>query len=384
MSSLPSVCVVTHPLSEGGENAARTFLDILRELTAVSLLTANLPDDSAIRDDTEVIEISQKDEGRTILTAAVRFVINQLRMSLVLARRDEDVALFYGATSYLLPILVAKLVGMTVVLEPRGDVPLTLRLYWERRVPASIASGLAASVRLLEWSGYWLADDIITYTPAMASELGLDRFEAKLHSNGARYVDTESFDIETPFEEREAVVGFLGRLDEEKGIRTLADVARTLPEEITFRFIGSGGLESWLADELEDEIGSGEVELAGWVDHNQVPAELNRLQLLVMPSQPTEGLPTVILESLACGTPVYATPVSGVPDVVRNGETGFLMYSADAEAIREDIEQILERDDLGTISKNGRELIETEYSYEAAVRRYREILTAIGNPSLNS
>ena len=211
----------------------------------------------------------------------------------------------------------------------------------------------------------------------MAEELGLDRFEGKLYSDGARYVDTDRFAPETPYEERDPVVGFLGRLDEEKGIRTLATVARQLPDGVRFRFVGGGDLEEWLRAELAEEIAAGEVSLAGWVDHEEVPAELSRLRLLVMPSQPTEGLPTVILEVLACGTPVYATPVSGVPDVVRDGETGFLMEDIDADAITADVEAILERDDLADISRNGRQLVESEYSFPAAVERYRDIVEAL-------
>jgi glycosyltransferase involved in cell wall biosynthesis len=377
MHTADDVCVVTHPLSGAGENATRTLLEILGAITTVSLLTANLPEDSPVRDRHEVIEITRKDEGRSIPVAAARFVLNQLRMAVVLARRDEEAVLFFGATAYLLPILVAKLVGKTVVLEPRGDVPLTLRLQWEQRVPSPVARGLAGSVRTLEWIGYTLADGIVTYTPSMASELGIERFEHKLHTNGARYVDTDQFSPSGSFEDRDQVVGFLGRIDEEKGIRTLAAVAEELPADITFRFIGDGQLLQWLRDRLDDEITAGTVETVGWVDHDDVPRELRQLRLLVMPSQPTEGLPTVILEALACGTPVYATPVSGVPDVVREGETGFRMDDTRTDAIVEDIASIMQRNDLETISENGRTLIEDEYSFEAAVDRYRTILAAL-------
>jgi glycosyltransferase involved in cell wall biosynthesis len=172
-------------------------------------------------------------------------------------------------------------------------------------------------------------------------------------------------------------VGFLGRIDEEKGIRTLAAVAEALPEDVTFRFVGDGDLLPWLREELSGEIDAGRVELAGWVDHDEVPAELDRLRLLVMPSSPTEGLPTTILEALACGTPVYATPVSGVPDVVQDGETGFLMDGIDPDDLREDIMAILDREDLDAVSANGRRLIEEEYSFEAATARYEAILTAL-------
>jgi glycosyltransferase involved in cell wall biosynthesis len=374
----PAVCVVTHPLGPAGENATRTLLSILAAITTVSLLTADLPADSVMRDRHEVVELTERGAGQSNpLLAAARFVANQLRMCAAITRREEAIVLFFGATAYLLPIVWARLLGRTVVLEPRGDVPRTLRLSWERRVPAVLARALAGTVWALERLDYRLADAIVTYTPAMASELGLDAFGDKLYPTGARYVDTDRFAPHTPFEERDRTVGFLGRIDEEKGIRTLAAVAASLPADVTFRFVGDGDLLPWLREELADEVASGRVELAVWVDHEEVPAELNRLRLLVMPSAPTEGLPTTILEALACGTPVYATPVSGVPDVVKDGETGFLMEGSDPDDVRAGVVNALDRGDLAAVSANGRRLIETEYSFEAATARYGAILRGL-------
>ncbi|WP_276257378.1 glycosyltransferase family 4 protein [Haloglomus litoreum] len=377
--SVPDVCVVTHPLSSAGENATRSLLDILGALTAVSLVTADLPDDSEIWARHEVVELTDRGAGDSLPVAAGRFLVNQLRMCRELARRDESVVLFFGATAYLLPVLLARLRGKTVLIEPRGDVPLTLRLHWEQRVPSPVARLLAGGLRALERLDYAIADGVVTYTPSMARELGLDPDSSRVYPNGARYVRTDEFRPLTPFAEREQRVGFLGRLDEEKGVRELARVAQRLPDDVTFSFIGDGDLRGWLEAELAEEIAAGRVELRGWVDHEDVPAELSRLRLLVMPSQPTEGLPTTILEALACGTPVYATPVSGVPDVVREQETGFLMDSRDPADIAAGIEGILARADLADRSFRGRSLIEDEYSLDAAVERYRYILTdAVG------
>jgi len=370
------VCVVTHPLSAAGENATRTLLDILASIGPVSLVTADLPEESSIRDTRDVIELTPKGAGEHIIVAALRFVLNQIRMCLVLRQRREPVVLFFGATSYLLPILFARAIGKTVLVEPRGDVPLTLRLNWEQRLPSAVARGLAGVVGLLESAGFAAAHRVVTYTPNMARELGVDPDSDRVYPHGARYVDIERFSVTTPFGDRDGVVGFVGRLDEEKGIRELAEVAKRLPEGVTFRFVGDGPLYEWLASELSAEIEAGAVELAGWVDHEDVPAELNRMKLLVMPSHPTEGLPTTILESLACGTPVYATPVSGVPDVVKEDETGFLMREREVETILRDIEDILSTDvELGTVSARGRALIEDEYSISAAQARYRELLS---------
>lgn len=157
------MCVVTQPLSSASEAHVAALLNIFSALTTVSLVTANLPKDSEIRDDHEVVEISESGTGKSILIAALRFVLNQVRMCRVIMRRDEEVIVFFGATSYLLPIVFARLVGKTVVLEPRGNVPMSLRLQWSenRFVPSFVARFLAGSVALLERVGYRSANCII-------------------------------------------------------------------------------------------------------------------------------------------------------------------------------------------------------------------------------
>jgi glycosyltransferase involved in cell wall biosynthesis len=374
---LPDVCVVTHPLSAAGENATRTLLEILAALTSMSLVTADLPTDSAIRDRHEVHEVSTQSAGDSILVALWRFLRNQVRMARLVRRRQEPVVLFFGATSYLLPVVAARAAGKTVVLEPRGDVPLTLRLAWERRVPGPVARLLASSLWTLERLCYHLSSAIVTYTPAMAAELGLEGFAEKLFTNGARYVDTEAFAPRVPYDERNGVVGFVGRLDEEKCVRQLGEAAREFPPGTTLRFVGDGPVRAELERDLADLLEAGRVEFAEWVDHDEVPAELASMRLLVLPSQPTEGLPTTILEAMACGTPALASPVAGVPDVVRPGETGFTLEGRAPEQIARAVRRVLDRDDLDEISANARRLVETEYSFDAAVGRYREILQAL-------
>lgn len=371
------VCVITHPLNAAGENATRTLLNILAAFGPVALVTADLPDDSSIRDEYAVDELTSKGTGESVVIDAGRFVLNQIRMCNSIRRQPADVILFFGATSYVLPILFARLLGKTVLVEPRGDVPLTLRLNWEQQMPTQIARILASLVGLLERTGFLVAHRVITYTPNMARELGLDPESSRVYPHGARYVDTEEFKPTTSFENRGDVVGYIGRINEEKGIRVLAEAARRLPDDITFRFVGDGNLRRWLERELAAEISDGAVECLDWVDHDEVSDELNRLRLLVMPSEPTEGLPTTILEALACGTPVLSTPVAGVPDVVREGETGFLIRDTSPDELAEAIRVSITHDNLATISRNGRHLVEESFSYDAAIRRYESILSDI-------
>jgi len=380
MSEEEGVCLVTQPQrSRVSKDHAHDLADIIAEITTVTILTANLPGDAPMRDDHEIVEFSAEGTGEHVIVEAIRFLLNQLRLCRLIARREEGTILFFGTTSYLLAVICSRLYGKRVLVLPRGDVPLSLRLRWERQLPATVARVLAGLVSALETASYQLANGVVSYTPAMAEQLGLDRYEEKLYANGARFVDTDQFDVRRPFEEREQTVGFIGRLDVEKRVPELAAAASQLPEDITFVFVGDGSYRERLEAELADQIEAGTVEVVGWVDRTEVPEQLNRLRLQVVPSHPTEGLPTAILEGMACGTPAYATPVSGVPDVVRESETGFLMDDESGSAIARRIERILGRDDLSELSQTCRETIIAEYSFEGAVRRWRGILDPEAN-----
>lgn len=372
---LPDVCVVTLRGGATQQNATYRLLNVLSALTAVSLVTVALAEESKIPGEYDVTEISGGTKGGGLLGTALLFVLNQVRICRAIRRSDAGLIYFFGGTAYVVPIAVAALLGRTVVVQSRGDVPLTLELAWREQYPDALARLLASAVRLLERLGLRLADAVVTYTPAMARELGLDRYEEKLYPHGTRYVDVETFRPETPFEERERRAGTIGRLDVEKGIDELGEAVGLLSEETAFVFVGDGDRREHIEDALADERAAGRVELTGWLDHDEIPAQLNRLQLLVLASEPTEGLPTIIQEAFACGTPVYATPVSGIPDVVHEGETGFLMADRRPERIAERIEAILDRDDLDEISENCRAFAVERYSFAASVERFRTLLS---------
>jgi len=377
MDDGPQLCVVTHPLSTAGETAAYSLLCILVEVTStLSLVTARLPADSDIREEFDLIEMDAGSDlkERTILRDLFGFVRNQVGMCLSIYRVDSDAVLFYGATSYVLPIFVSRLLGKRTLLEPRGDVPLTLKIVWSEQVLEPVARLLAGTVWALERIGYALATDIVLYTPSMQEQLELERYDKKTHLHGARYVDTDRFHPDGDFEDRELGVGYLGRLDEEKGIRELTEAAALLAKEgIAFTFVGDGDLSEYVERRLDGYIAEGTVELAGWVDHDEVPSHLRRFRLLVMASSPTEGLPMTALESMACGTPVCAPPVAGLPDILREGDTGIVLDELSGDAIAKRVEVAVKEENLSEMSQRCVELIQEEFTFERAVERYGNI-----------
>ena len=80
---------------------------------------------------------------------------------------------------------------------------------------------------------------------------------------------------------------------------------------------------------------------------------------------------------MACGTPVLATPVGAIPDVIKDGVTGFIMGNNSPASIAKNIIRVLEHPNLDKTVKNAKELVEKEFTYEAAVERYREILEGL-------
>jgi glycosyltransferase involved in cell wall biosynthesis len=126
-----------------------------------------------------------------------------------------------------------------------------------------------------------------------------------------------------------AEVLYVGRLSEEKGIRELVEATRGLNLFVA----GDGPLRSIVPDAL------------GFVLHSEAQRLLARAAVVVLPSH-REGLPMVLLEALAHGRAVVATPVGGVPSLVEDGVTGLLVPPGDALALRAAIERLLADKDL--------------------------------------
>jgi glycosyltransferase involved in cell wall biosynthesis len=132
------------------------------------------------------------------------------------------------------------------------------------------------------------------------------------------------------------LVGFVGRLTAVKNPSLFVEAAGHV--EARFVFVGDGELRAALEEQI-DALGlAGHVIFAGWqVD---MPAVYADLDLLVLTSL-NEGTPVTVIEALATGIPVVATAVGGVPDVLKDQETGMLTPSGDAEGLAQAIVELL-------------------------------------------
>jgi glycosyltransferase involved in cell wall biosynthesis len=119
-------------------------------------------------------------------------------------------------------------------------------------------------------------------------------------------------------------VVFVGRLSEEKGIRELVQAT----EGLNLVVAGDGPLRDLVPNAL------------GFVPHAEAQKLIARAAVVVLPSH-REGLPLVLLEAMAHGRAIVATPVGGIPSLIEDGVTGALVRQSDPNALRQAITGLL-------------------------------------------
>lgn len=169
-------------------------------------------------------------------------------------------------------------------------------------------------------------------------------------------------------------VVFVGNLKKEKGCRELLDafthVAGNAPDADLY-FIGNGS-EARLLQETASRAGlESRIRLVGGIEHAAVATWFNASHVVALPSY-NEGVPNVLLEAMACGTPVVATKVGGIPEIVQDS-SGILVTAQDSDALESALAESLVRQwDAGVIRQTVR-----EFSWDANCQQVTGILAAV-------
>ena len=177
----------------------------------------------------------------------------------------------------------------------------------------------------------------------------------------------------------------VGRLVEKKGFNVLIEAVRLLRAQgcdVTCRIVGAGEEQANLAAQIAASGLGGAVELLGPRPQGEVIRLLRQASVLACPcvvghDGNRDGLPTVLLEAMALGTPCVATDVTGIPELVRDGETGLCVPEGDPEALAAALSRMLDDSDLRLrVSRAGRALIEREFDLRVSAARLRAVFAS--------
>lgn len=168
----------------------------------------------------------------------------------------------------------------------------------------------------------------------------------------------------------------VGALEPYKGFPYLVRACARLREmgvPVHCRIIGGGPERSHLQQLITDAGLDGVVELLGPQPHDMIAHILPQVDCYVQPSVVTpagkmEGLPVSVMEALACALPVVASDLSGIPELVRPGETGYLVPPADAESLAHTLRAVYENPAAAeALGQAGRAKVLAEFDLQSNV-----------------
>jgi len=353
------VCIVTFPLEEAGVVFLGHLIDIFYEIFGEEVvLVSGDAGYKALSSDKRVTACNIAHVSSTNpITRALNYGFTQLKISWRLLKtiRSGDLCVFpFGGEGLLLPLLSVRVRGGRTFLALTGTAAESAQA---KKDPLTKAISFIAEL------SFRLANGIIVYVESDIKTRRLERYKSKVIVAQDHFLDFSKFRVRKPLSKRENLVGYIGRLSEEKGVLNFIRAIPLISNNIQFLVAGDGY--------LRDRIDEGLVEYVGWIPHEGLPKYLNKLKLLVVPSY-AEGLPAIVLEAMACGTPVLATSVGGIPDVVKDGETGFILENNSPECIVEGIDRVMSCSDLEQITKNARKFVKEHFTFETAVESYRQ------------
>ena len=230
-----------------------------------------------------------------------------------------------------------------------------------------------------DWAGLLprLFDRFLTVSAYSARELGAPASRTRVIYGGA---DADRFSPD-PDATRRGVL-FVGRLTPHKGVDRLIEA---LPEDAELRVVGSAGHDPEPPERaypsLLRRLAAGRrVELLGAVPDSDLPALYRQAQVLALPSvhrtcygrdvAVSELLGLAAIEAMASGTPVVASRVGGLPEVVEDGVTGFLVEPGDVAGLRERLAAVLADTDLAArLGRSGRERVLERFTWDACAER---------------
>ena len=187
-----------------------------------------------------------------------------------------------------------------------------------------------------------------------------------------------------PHERRPNLILFLGRLEASKGIFDLLEAVAALRGALPdVRLVCAGDGQRIAVARYAERLGIADaVKFTGWVGPSGKRALLETAAAFALPSY-AEALPSGLCEAMAAGVPVVVSPVGGIPEVVTDGVSGFLVAPGDKATLERQLRKLLiDRALAARLGGAARETALLRFSPERSIARLEEIYESLGLSAL--
>jgi glycosyltransferase involved in cell wall biosynthesis len=172
---------------------------------------------------------------------------------------------------------------------------------------------------------------------------------------------------------------YLGRLSGEKGLFTLVEAMKKVPG-VSLKVIGEGPLRECLEARARDD-GLPSVKFLGYMRGDALKDEMAASMFMVLPSECYENNPISVLEAFASGKPVIGARTGGIPELVKDGETGLTFEPGDPADLAAKIDHLAGRPEAAAaMGRNARSLVERDFCPEVHYKRLMQIYAQAMEP----
>ena len=330
----------------------------------------------AVEFDLEHFQVGSEGRYETGVAKFLRFLLSPIFLVIIIVRRRTEIVHINTSLNFkafwrdFVYLLLVKLLARKAIYQVHGgSLEVFLHASHLRRTAVRMALSLGDVVVVLSKA------ELAAYSRLVVGSV------ISLIPNA---IDVAEYCPTTSRNEggSQLVLRYLGRLDREKGLFEALHAMRILRVErninnVRMQIAGVGPAESELKERIAEFDLTECAAMTGPLFGRDKIRFLQNADMLVFPSY-HEGLPYVILESMAAGTPVLTTPVGAIPEIIKNGVHGIFVKPRDAIALADAIEKIMkDRRSLKRMSKACVEHARERYSKERLETQFKQLYRSV-------